>query len=92
MSDGIITQAEETKLREFRGRLALDFAAADSGAMTHLDRASQDRLILDARLAAIAVFDCGAHLNELGESLSTSGLLHPQFTSLKGSPQEYNHY
>ncbi len=62
MADGIITQDEEARLREFRDQLALGSDTADSGAMTHLDRASQDRLMLDARLAAIAVFDGGAHL------------------------------
>ena len=63
MADGIITQDEETRLREFRDQLALMGSdTADSGAMAHLDRASQDRLMLDARLAAIAVFDGGAHL------------------------------
>ena len=95
MADGIITQEEEARLREFRDQLALGSDTADSGAMTHLDRASQDRLMLDARLAAIAVYDGGAHLNELGESLSTSGLPHPQFTSLiskQDSPRECNHY
>ena len=82
MADGIITRDEEARLREFRDQLALGSDTADSGAMAHLDRASQDRLMLDARLAAIAVFDGGAHLNELGEYLSTSGLPHPQFTNL----------
>ena len=82
MADGIITQEEEARLREFRDQLALGSDTADSGAMARLDRASQNRLMLDARLAAIAVFDGGAHLNELGESLSTSRLPHPQFTSL----------
>ena len=41
MADGIITQDEEAWLREFRDQLALGSDAADSGAMAHLDRASQ---------------------------------------------------
>ena len=74
MADGIITQDEEARLREFRDQLALGSDTADSGAMTHLDRASQDRLMLDARLAAIAVFDGGAHLQSLTETLKQSSL------------------
>ena len=95
VADGLITQAEEPRLREFRDQLALGTDTADPDAMKHLGKASRDRLMLDARLAAIAVFDGGGHLNELGESLSTSGLPHPQFTSLisrQGPPPECNHY
>ena len=54
MADSIITQAEEAKLREFRDRLALADSGADLQATAQLDKASRDRLTLDARLAAIA--------------------------------------
>ena len=74
MADGIITQEEEARLREFRDQLALGSDTADSGGMAHLDRASQERLMLDARLAAIAVFDGGAHLDSLTETLRQSNL------------------
>ena len=74
MADGIITQEEETRLRQFRDQLALGSDTADSGGMAHPDRASQDRLTLDARLAAIAVFDGGAHLDSLTETLRQSNL------------------
>ena len=40
MADGIITQDEEARLREFRDQLALGSDTADSGAMAQLDRAS----------------------------------------------------
>ena len=63
MADGIITQDEEARLREFRDQPALHIDTADSGAMAHLDRASQDRLMLDARLAALAVDDPETHLS-----------------------------
>ena len=82
MADGIITQEEEARLREFRDQLALGSDTADSGAMTHLDRASQDRLMLDARLAAIAVFDGGAHLDGLTETLRRSSLSQDEQTML----------
>ncbi len=74
MADGIITQAEEAKLREFRGRLTLADSAADKKATAQLNRASRDRLMLDARLAAIAVDDPETHLRELSESLRQSTL------------------
>ena len=48
MADGIITQDEETRLRESRDQLTLGSDTADSEAMAQLDRASQDRLILNA--------------------------------------------
>ena len=74
MADGILTQAEETLLREFRDRLALDSADIDRKAAEQLERASTDRLMLDARLAALAVVGTDTHLNELTESLQQSGL------------------
>ena len=74
MADGIITQEEEARLREFRDQLALGSDTADSGAMAQLDRASQERLMLDARLAALAVFDGGSHLESLTGTLRESNL------------------
>ena len=74
MADGIITQDEEARLREFRDQLALGTDTADPDAMRHLGRASRDRLMLDARLAAIAVFDGGAHLESLTDTLKQSTL------------------
>ena len=74
MADGIITQDEEARLREFRDQLALGSDTADPDAMKHLGKAPRDRLMLDARLAAIAVFDGGAHLDSLTKSLKQSTL------------------
>ena len=74
MADGIITQDEEARLRQFRDQLALGSDTADPGAMGQLDRASKDRLMLDARLAAIAVFDGGTHLDGLTEALHQPNL------------------
>ena len=82
MADGILTQAEESKLREFRDRLALDSAAADPKAAAQLSRAATDRLMLDARLAAIAVDDPQTHLRELAESLRQSTLNADEKTNL----------
>ena len=79
MADGIITQDEKARLREFRDQLAL---GADPGAMKHLGKASQDRPMLDARLAAIAVFDGGAHLDSLAETLRQSNLSQDEQSSL----------
>ena len=52
MADGIITQAEETILREFRDRLALADSGADRQTTAQLNKASRDWLTLDARRAA----------------------------------------
>ena len=82
MADGIMTQAEETRLREFRDRLALADSGADRKAAEQLERASTDRLTLDARLAALAVDDPETHLNELAQSLRQSGLNPGQQTAL----------
>lgn len=70
LADGILTQEEEFRLRAFRDRLALE---AD-GALAQLDRAVRDRLVLDARLTALAVNDADTHLHELDQSLRDSGL------------------
>ena len=82
MADGILTQAEEIKLREFRDRLTLDSTNADPKATAQLDKASRDRLTLDARLAAIATSDSEAHLNGLAQSLRDSGLPQSQQTAI----------
>ena len=74
MADGIVSQAEESRLREFRDRLALDSSTADQKAASQLECASTERLTLDARLAAIATQDPDTHLNDLSESLKGSGL------------------
>ncbi len=55
MADGIVSQAEEAKLREFRDRLALADAGADQRASEQIEKASIDRLTLEARLTALAV-------------------------------------
>ncbi len=86
MADGMITQAEEAKLREFRDRLALaDSDAADPKAAAQLSRASTDRLMLDARLAALAVDDATdteTHLNELSSAITQEGLNPHEATAL----------
>ena len=50
MADGILTQAEETLLRQFRDRLALDSANIDRKAAAQLERASTDRLVMAVKL------------------------------------------
>ena len=82
MADGIITQAEEARLREFRDRLALADSGADPEATAQLSRASRDRLTLDARLAAVAVDDPEYHLNGLAQSLRDSALPQGQQTAI----------
>ena len=74
MADGIITRDEEERLRAFRDRLALENSAADQGAMSELDRAGADRVVMEARLAAISVQDGDGHLQDLALSIRQAGL------------------
>ena len=74
MADDIMSQAEEAKLREFRDRLALADAGADPTTTQELHKASRDRLMLDARLATLAVEDADTHLQELSEALKEARL------------------
>ena len=75
LADGILTQDEEARLRKFRDQLAIDEQdqTIQSGA-AQLERAARDRLMLDARLAALAVKDGDAHRSELAATLAESEL------------------
>ena len=57
MSDGIISRQEEEQLRAFRDSLALGDQTADPKDLGALDRASTDRIMMEARLAAISPRD-----------------------------------
>jgi len=82
MADGIMTQAEESRLREFRDRLALEDSGADRKATEELEKAATDRITFDARLAAVAVENPEHHLEELAQSLRRSSLNPSQQTAL----------
>ena len=74
MSDGILTRQEEERLRTFRDNLAVEDSSADSKTLATLDRASSDRLIMEARLAAISVHDGDQHLQDLSAAIRQAGL------------------
>ena len=76
LADGILTQDEEARLRDFRDRLALhdESDSAVQSAARELDRAARDRLMLDARLAALAVANGDAHRRDLANMLDESEL------------------
>ena len=76
LADGILTQDEEARLRDFRDQFALDdqWDRTTQDAGEQLDRASRDRLMLDARLAALATVDGDTHRNELSAVLKESDL------------------
>ena len=76
LADGILTQDEESRLRDFRDQFALDdqWDRTTQDAGEQLDRASRDRLMLDARLAALATVDGDTHRNELAAILEESDL------------------
>ena len=73
LSDGVLTQQEESRLRGFRDRLALQ---TDAGARTlaRLDKAAQDRLVGDARKAAVATDDGARLLDDVAAALDRAGL------------------
>ncbi len=76
LADGILTQDEESWLRDFRDQFALndqrDKTSQDAG--EQLDRASRDRLMLDARLAALATANGDDHRDDLAAALEESEL------------------
>ena len=74
LADGILTQEEENRLRDFRDQFAIKQHKYAGNANTQLEQASRDRFILDARLAAIATDDGDIHLNELAATLKESSL------------------
>ena len=74
MSDGILTRQEEERLRTFRDSLALEDSAGDSKTLATLDRASSDRIMMEARLAAISVHDGDQHLQELMDAIRQADL------------------
>ena len=75
LADGILTQAEESRLRDFHERFAI--AAGDGSvreAAAELESAARERLMLDARLAAIAPAGDNNHLSELEATLDAAEL------------------
>jgi hypothetical protein len=73
LADGILTQDEEVRLRDFREQFAIDEQdKAGQTAVAELDRATRDRLMLDARLAALATTDGDAHRHDLAAMLEES--------------------
>ena len=74
MADGILTRDEEARLRDFRDRLALEDNPEARAESETLGRAATDRLMLDARLAAIAANNGDSHLKDLEGALREAGL------------------
>ena len=76
LADGILTQDEEDRLRDWRDRFALTDQSdqTSQAAAAQLERASRDRLMLDARLAALATSNGDEHRDELAAALQESEL------------------
>ena len=75
LADGILTQDEEARLRDFRERFAIaEEGKAGQAAAAQLERAARDRLMLEARLAAISPAGGNSHLTELEATLDESEL------------------
>ena len=65
LADGILSQDEEARLRDYRDRLALRSEAAHSRAVGALDQAAQARLAQDARQVALAASNGDRRLRDL---------------------------
>ena len=74
MSDGIISRQEEEQMRAFRDSLALEDTTADPKDLGALDRASTDRIMMEARLIAISPRDGDQHLQDLSLAIRQAGL------------------
>lgn len=80
LADGILTKDEEARLRDFRDHFAIqDHQNAGNAA---LEQAARDRLMLDARLAALAVHHGPTHLQDLAQSLQELNLPPPEQRAL----------
>ena len=73
LADGVLTQDEEARLRDFRDQFAINsqHEAGQTG-VAELEQAVRDRLMLDARLAALATTTGDDHLDDLAEALEYS--------------------
>ena len=78
LADSILTQEEEARLRDFREQFALQQHPESSIGSAQLERASRDRLMLDALLAALATDEGNTHLDELAATLDDSALTSTQ--------------
>ncbi len=92
--DGLISREEEERLRAFRDRLALWDESAGRKAIQALEDAAQDRLMMEARLAATYVRQDEQHLQELSASVSEAGLTrgesHLTCPNMELHPEERN--
>ena len=66
LADGILTQSEEARLREFREQFAV---AVPEDAAAALELGARDRVMLDARLVAVSASGGEVALEELSDSL-----------------------
>ena len=66
LTDGILTQSEEARLREFREQFAV---AVPEDAAAALELGARDRVMLDARLVAMSASGGEVALEELSDSV-----------------------
>ena len=71
LADGILTQDEETRLREFREQFAV---AAVQDADVALELGARDRVMLDARLTAVSTNCDEPALEQLADSVRQLGI------------------
>ena len=74
LADGVLTREEETRLRDFRDRMAIAASAETAASAAQLERAARDRLTQSARRAALAVGEERTALGDLDAMLDESRL------------------
>ena len=76
LSHGVLTREEETQMRDFRDRLALEEHPALREAFGKLLQGARDRLLREARQTALNTWDGEAALTRLARSVSNADLDH----------------
>lgn len=75
LADGVLTQGEEARLREFREQFAIDTDNRAAGeAAQEIEQAARARLMTHARLAAISTDTADGYVGTLRTALEGSGL------------------
>ena len=72
LADGVLTQGEEARLRDYRDQLALQSEEGSSHSVDQFEQAAQARLVQDARQVALAASDGARRLRELADVLDAS--------------------
>ena len=82
ISDSVLTREEEDRLRRFRDRMAVMNGPDAADASAALQRGTEDRLLLAARIAALSTEAGNDQLNRISEALRQTDLTDVQIRHL----------